>query len=105
MALYLQRIVSEVTSANEQKQRTSNITEFRLVTRRLWVQLPAMPLRSNPGQVAYMSFFYASDLFTKEYQPACYKIIFLKKSMYIEEFEADKIGQMPATQHHKAVNV
>ena len=51
--------------------------EFCLVTRRLWVQLPPMPLRSNPGQVACLSLFHASDSFTKEWQLACNKISIL----------------------------
>ena len=40
--------------------------KFCLVTRRLCVQHPLMPLRSNPGQVAYLSLFRTSDSFTKE---------------------------------------
>ena len=37
------------------------------------VQLPPMPLRSNPGQVAYLTLFHASDSLTKERQLACNK--------------------------------
>ena len=40
--------------------------DFCLVTRRLWVQLPPMPPRSDPGQVACLLLFHASDSFTTE---------------------------------------
>ena len=44
--------------------------EFCFVTRRLWVHLPPMPLRSIPGQVACWSLSHACDSFTKELQLA-----------------------------------
>ena len=45
--------------------------KFCLVTRRLWVQLPPMPLCNNLGQDAYLSSSHGSDSFTKEWQLAC----------------------------------
>ena len=59
-------------------RRSSSVNKFSLGNQRLWDQLPPIPLRSNPGQVACLSLSHCSDWFSKEWQQTCNQLNYVR---------------------------